>query len=121
MKRYITSSSAVENADQWFDKVKRTIDQSNLSSIIGTYKEDNTLAGYPCIDIKLKDPYVVRYYPRVGASLPYITIAPNQRDYISPGSPDLLFTLPDNISDNAAIKKFNKLYDKIINVTNQSR
>ena len=119
MKRYIKSSTAstdAERAEQWYSKVKYAVDNSGLSEMIEEYKEDTKIK-YPCVYITLKEPYAVRYYSRWRTFLNYFLIAPNQADYVSPGSPDLVVTLSEKLSNNAAINKCKSLKDKIDEIT----
>ena len=118
MKRYIKASE--ERYPGWCEKVRRAVDASGLSDRIQKYEEDND-AEYPCVYVTLKSPYVCKYYNRVGCFINEIILAPNQADYISPGQPELLFTVSNNLSDNAATARLIKLNDKISEMTQRKQ
>lgn len=123
MKRYVIATQLPMDSNRakiWYSKVKQAIDRTQLSNMIAKYKEDPD-TNYPLIQIELADPYKCRYYSRWKEFLNWFEIAPNRDDYSSPGSPDMLVVLSENLSINAMVKKLEILYTKITELTERAQ
>lgn len=117
MKRYVKADifedlSTDQTIPIWCLKVRQAIRDSGLSTMIEKYEEDSDPT-YPCVNVTLKDPYVCRYYKRWADFVNFFMIAPNESDYLSKGSPEMIVVIPDEISDQHAIDKLKNFCNRI--------